>query len=459
MEENKSCIRKPRVMMPKEGTDLNKWAVIACDQFTSPNEDYWQKVEEYVGEAPSTLNLIFPEYYLADKENVEKRIAKIQETMKQYLADGVMTDALGEDRFIYTRRKLSNGKTRQGLVVLLDLEVYSYKKGEKPTIRSTEGIVEERLPIRMQIRRGAPLEFPHILMLIDDSENRMIEPLGEDLSKHSKLYDFDLMMNGGHAEGYAVIDETLEKKIWEVMESLGDQEIFMKKYGLSVPENPLAIAVGDGNHSLASAKGVWEETKEKLMAENKEWQNHPARFAMVELINVHDEALEFEPINRVLFGVGEWGIFEAEMQLYMASKGTSMTVTKMESKEDLLTAVKSAGSEQKFGVSTMENQKIIWRLVAINNPVHSLTVGSLQMFLDDYLSKHNEVKIDYIHGEDGVIRDSSTEGNIGFFLPVMGKTDLFKAVIKDGVTPRKTFSMGEADTKAYYILGHRITED
>ncbi len=457
MEENKTCIRKPRVMMPKEGTDLNKWAVIACDQFTSPNEDYWQKVEQYVGGASSTLNLIFPEYYLADKANIENRIAKIQETMKQYLAEGVMTDVLGEDRFIYTRRKLSNGKTRQGLVALLDLEEYSYKKGEKPTIRPTEGIVEERLPIRMQIRRGAPLEFPHILMLIDDPEKRMIEPLGEDLAKHKKLYDFELMMNGGHAEGYAVTDEYLEKKIWEVMESLGDQESFVKKYGLTTPEKPLVIAVGDGNHSLASAKGVWEETKQKLIAEGKEWQNHPARLAMVELINVHDEALEFEPIHRVLFGVGEWNVFEQEMKAYLMSNGADMAVEQINTKEEMLDKVKASQGRQMFGVSTMENGKMVWRVAEVINPAHSLTVGSLQMFLDDYLGKHSEVKIDYIHGEEGVVRDSSTEGNMGFFLPVMGKIDLFKAVIKDGVTPRKTFSMGEADTKAYYIMGHKIT--
>ncbi len=443
--------------MPKEGADLNKWAVIACDQFTSPNEDYWQKVEAYVGGEPSTLNLIFPEYYLADKENIEKRITKIQETMKQYLADGVITDVLGEDRFIYTRRKLSNGKTRQGLVALLDLEEYSYKKGDKPTIRPTEGIVEERLPIRMQIRRGAPLEFPHILMLIDDSEKRMIEPLGTDLSKHKKLYDFELMMSGGHAEGYAVVDENLENNIWKVMKSLGDKEIFMEKYELTDPENPLIIAVGDGNHSLASAKGVWEETKQKLIAESKEWQNHPARFAMVELINVHDEALDFEPIHRVLFGSLRWTELEVEMKEYLNNMGAEMVVRTMGSKEELLGEVRSTTSGQKFGVSSFESEGLTWRLVEITNPAHSLTVGSLQMFLDDYLSKHNEVKIDYIHGEEGVVRDSSTKGNIGFFLPVMGKTDLFRAVIKDGVTPRKTFSMGEADTKAYYIMGNRIT--
>lgn len=457
MEENRTCIKKPRVMMPKEGTDLNKWAVIACDQFTSPNEDYWQKVEEYVGEAPSTLNLIFPEYYLADKANIENRIAMIQETMKQYLAEGVMTDVLGEDRFIYTRRKLSNGKTRQGLVALLDLEEYSYKKGEKPTIRPTEGIVEERLPIRMQIRRGAPLEFPHILMLIDDPEKRMIEPLGRDLSKHKKLYDFELMMNGGHAEGYAVTDEVMERKVWEVMESLGDQETFMEKYGLTAPEKPMVIAVGDGNHSLASAKGVWEETKQKLIAEGKEWQSHPARLAMVELINVHDEALEFEPIHRVLFGVGEWKNFEAEMKEYLATKGAEVKVELSATKEEMVSKVKTTAG-QMFGVSMMENGVMAWRVVEVVNPAHSLTVGSLQMFLDDYLSRHTEVKIDYIHGEEGVIRDSSTTGNMGFFLPVMGKTDLFRAVIKDGVTPRKTFSMGEADTKAYYIMGHKITQ-
>lgn len=442
--------------MPKEGTDLGKWAVIACDQFTSPNEDYWQRVEAYVGGAPSTLRLIFPEYYLTDKENIQGRVEKIHEEMKSYLDQGVLGDALGKDCFVYTRRRLSDGKTRQGLVVLMDLEAYSYKKGEKPAIRPTEGIVEERLPVRMQIRRGAPLEFPHILMLIDDPERRLIEPLGEDLEKHTKLYDFELMMNGGHAEGYAVTDLEAEKKIFEVVDGLADEKAFQVKYGLTEVEQPLVLAVGDGNHSLASAKAVWEEVKKGLVEKGLEWENSPARFAMAEIINVHDEALEFEPIHRVLFGAGEIEVFKNEMKEFYAGKGADVEIEEQPSEEMMWQKVRSEGLV--FGMTLKQEEGLKFMTARVRGEVHSLTVGALQMFIDDYLQKHPEVKVDYIHGEDGVKRDASVMGNIGFFLPVMNKSDLFRAVIREGVTPRKTFSMGEAETKAYYIMGHKISE-
>lgn len=455
------CIAKPRVLLPNKDIDLNKWAVIACDQFTSPNENYWQKVEKYVGDAPSTLKLIFPEYYLADKENINSRIQKIQTEMKKYLSEGVLVDPLGKDYFVYTRRKLSNGKVRQGLVALMDLEEYSYKKGEKTAIRPTEGIVEERLPIRMEIRKGAPLEFPHILMLVDDPERKLIEPLGVALEKHTKLFDFDLMMDGGHAEGYAVTSMELEKKIVEVMEGFADRQLFQKKYGLSSPENPLVVAVGDGNHSLASAKAVWEEVKQRLITEGKSWENNPARYAMAEIINVHDEALVFEPIHRVLFDVGEMEPFMEVMNKYFGDKGSMCNVRELETKEEMSETMmdkKGSKNSQMFGVSYIKNEELKYLVVEVTPPVHSLVVGALQMFIDDYISLHSEVKVDYLHGEEGVIRDSSIVGNVGFFLPGMNKGDLFNSVIQDGVTPRKTFSMGEADTKAYYIMGHKITE-
>lgn len=448
-------ISKPKIIFPNNQIDLNKWAVIACDQFTSPNENYWQKVEEYVGDSPSTLNIIFPEYYLNDKENIDKRINKIQQTMNDYIKNGILIDPLGEARFIYTKRTLSNGKTRQGLVVALDLEQYSYKKDEKLPIRPTEGIVEERLPIRMKIRKGAPLEFPHILMLVDDAERSLIEPLGQDLSIHTKLYDFDLMMGGGHVEGYAITSESLENNIFEMIGKFSNDATFTEKYQLTETAPAIAIAVGDGNHSLASAKAVWEETKSKLISENQPWEKHPARYAMAEIINIHDEALEFEPIHRVLFNTGDLPAFIENMKTYYESKGATCTV-----KETQMSGGKFPGSTdpsiQAFYLSYMEEREQKFSEVLVSSPPHSITVGTLQMFLDDYLKAHADVKIDYLHGTESVLRDSSKPGDIGFFLSPMNKSDLFKTVAKEGVTPRKTFSMGEAETKAYYIMGRFI---
>ncbi|KKS31725.1 hypothetical protein A2380_03895 [candidate division WWE3 bacterium RIFOXYB1_FULL_43_24] len=453
--QKKNIISKPRILFPNGKIDLNKWAVIACDQFTSPNENYWQKVEKYVEGSPSTLNIIFPEFYLTDKENIDNRINKIQQTMEEYVNSGILVDLLKEDRFIYTRRTLSNRKIRQGLVVALDLEAYSYKKGEKLPIRPTEGIVEERLPIRMKIRKGAPLEFPHILMLIDDPERFLIEPLGKDLSSHQKLYDFDLMMGGGHAEGYAVTLEEQENNIFDVINKLSDDAAFTRKHDLTETAPAIAIAVGDGNHSLASAKAVWEETKSQLISENKSWEEHPARYAMAEIINMHDEALEFEPIHRVLFNTGDFNAFIEDMKKYYETLGATCELKETRMIDGKFPDSPDQGT-QTFFLCYSDGSVQRFSAISVKPSPHSITVGTLQMFLDNYLKNHGQVKIDYLHGTESLLRDSSKPGDIGFFLPPMNKEDLFKTVAKEGVTPRKTFSMGEADTKAYYIMGRRI---
>ncbi|KKS02713.1 MAG: hypothetical protein UU64_C0011G0036 [candidate division WWE3 bacterium GW2011_GWF2_41_45] len=453
-------ISKPRIILPNEKIDLNKWAVIACDQFTSPNETYWQKVESYVGKDPSTLNLIFPEYYLKDKQNIENRINTIHKNMDDYLTQGVIEDRISENYFIYTRRTLSNGKIRQGLVALLDLEAYSYTKGDKPAIRPTEGIVEERLPIRMKIREGAPLEYPHILMLVDDPERTLIEPLGKNLSAHTKLYDFDLMMGGGHAEGYAVTSQELENTIFSCIEKFGDPRAFSVKHGLEEIEPAIVLATGDGNHSLASAKAVWEKTKNSLMGENKQWENNPARYAMAEIINVYDDALEFEAIHRVLFNVGDVEIFLEKMRVFYKNLGSECEVEPIELKTNNFAEITNEKNQpenyQVFWLSYIKNGVQIFSTAKVKPGIHSITVGSLQMFLDDYLKSNQNATIDYLHGIETTVRDSSKEGNIGFFLPAIDKGGLFKTVAREGVTPRKTFSMGDAETKAYYIMGRSI---
>ncbi len=298
-------IQIPQVFLPERGTDLCKWAVIACDQFTS-EPDYWQKVEELVGQAPSTLNLILPEVLL-EKPDEKERIQHIHTSMQVYLDKGILQPREG---LIYVERTVT-GKTRKGLILCLDLEKYDYSKGSTSLIRATEGTIVERLPPRMKIRQGAVLELPHILVLIDDPAGTVIEPLTQAKPSLEKLYDFELMLGSGHLQGYA-ISETLEDQIVASLRKLAQPEVFAGKYGIGREEPVLLFAMGDGNHSLATAKAVWEKMKPQV------GPNHPARYALVEIENVHDIGLEFEPIHRVLFGLKR-NIYAA-MQHYLWCK-------------------------------------------------------------------------------------------------------------------------------------------
>ncbi len=283
-------IQIPQVYLPKPGTDLTKWAVIACDQFTSQPE-YWNDVEKIVGAAPSTLNLTFPEVYL-EKPGGEERIRNIQSCMHKYMDEGILQPY---DGLVYVERTVA-GKTRKGVVLCLDLEAYDYNKGSSSLIRATEGTIVDRLPPRMKIREGALLELPHILVLIDDPNRTVIEPLSAAKSKLEKLYDFDLMLKSGHLAGYAV-NEEFENQVVEALRGLANPETFSAKYGIDKNQPVLLFAMGDGNHSLATAKAIWEKMKPQV------GMDHPSRYALVEIENVHDEGLEFEPIHRVLFGL------------------------------------------------------------------------------------------------------------------------------------------------------------
>ncbi|MCJ7433062.1 MAG: DUF1015 domain-containing protein, partial [Anaerolineales bacterium] len=283
-------IQIPQVYLPKAGTDLSKWAVIACDQFTSEPE-YWRDVEKFVGDAPSTLNLTFPEVYL-EKPGGDERIQNIQASMRKYMDEGILQP---RDGLVYVERTVA-GKTRKGMVLCLDLECYDYNKGSTSLIRATEGTIVDRLPPRIKIRQGAAMELPHILVLIDDPSYTVIEPLSKAKSKFEKVYDFELMLNSGHLTGYAVNAES-ENKVVEALRGLAKPETFAAKYGISKDQPVLLFAMGDGNHSLATAKAIWEKVKPQV------GMDHPSRYALVEIENVHDEGLEFEPIHRVLFGL------------------------------------------------------------------------------------------------------------------------------------------------------------
>ena len=400
--------------------------MVACDQYTSQPE-YWERVDQFVGDAPSTLRLILPESKL-ESEHVEEEIQKINQTMEQYLEEGRLREL--EDAMIFLERKLSNGKTRLGLIGKLDLEQYSYEKGSGTPIRATEGTVLSRIPPRMKVRKNAPIELPHIMVLIDDPKKEIIEPF---LRKESKkqmqmIYSTTLMEQGGRVSGYLLSKEQADK-VQKQLAGLADPARFAQFYH-AVGKPVLTYAMGDGNHSLATAKACWEELKPTLS--EAERQTHPARYALVELVNLHDDSLEFEPIHRVLFGVDPKQLLA-----------------------DLLAAYPGAH----YGAG--EGHQITYVLpgergiLTVPHPTAQLEVGTLQTFLDQYLEAHGG-KIDYIHGEDVVEQLVQQPDSIGFLLPGMGKDQLFPTVIFDGALPRKTFSMGEAHDKRFYLEARKI---
>ena len=429
-------VQIPQIYLPKPGINLTKWAVIACDQFTSQPE-YWQEVEQTVGNAPSTYNMIFPEVYL-EKPGAEERIERIQASMREYLSTDILE---AHDGMVYVERRV-DGKLRRGLVLALDLECYDFTKGAQSLIRATEGTIIERLPPRMRIREGAPLELPHILVLIDDPQRTVIEPLGKAKSKLQKVYDFELMAGSGHLEGY-LLEEGNEASVVQALEKLADPDVFADKYGVGAEQKVLLFAMGDGNHSLATAKAIWEKIKDKV------GPDHPARYALVEIENVHDEGLAFEPIHRVLFGVKQ--DYLAAMQAKLGAQ--NVTYEKCTSRRKMVAAVDAAlGTPQVIGVVSSKG----YGLLKIATPTSNLPVGTLQGFLDEFLKSSAAEKIDYVHGEEVVCKLGAQPGNLGFYLPGMEKSDLFKTVILDGALPRKTFSMGEAHEKRFYMECRKI---
>ena len=411
------------ILLPKNA-DMEKWAVVACDQYTSEPE-YWAETEKIAGEAPSTLGLILPEVYLED-ENVSERIDAIHKNMEKYLAEGVFAEY--KNAFVYLERVQSDGFVRAGVVGKIDLEQYDYRKGSKSQVRATEATVVERIPPRIKIRNGAPIELPHIMILIDDAEGTVVEPLTAKKDSFEKLYDFTLMQGGGSAVGRLVDDESAEGVI-KALEALGDIDAFNKKYSLNETK-PLVYAMGDGNHSLATAKEFYEQLK--AANPGKDLSGHPARYALVEIVNLHSEALRFEAIHRIVTGVDTKALMDALTEKLKLSADKA---------------------EQRI---TVVNGKERQELYA-HAPLSKLAVGSLQQALDELLPALGG-KVDYIHGEEVIERLSQADDAIGFLLPDMGKEELFPTVIVDGALPRKTFSMGHAADKRYYIEARKIEE-
>ena len=413
--------KRGNILIPKN-VDMEKWSVVACDQFTSEPE-YWKELDSIVGDAPSTLRITLPEIYL-EENDVEERIKKINSTMEEYLNKDLFTELT--DSMIYLERTQADGKIREGLMGIVDLEDYSYEKGSQTLIRATEKTVIERIPPRVKVRENALLELPHIMILIDDEKKDIIESLKEEVTDNDIVYDFELNMNGGHIRGYK-LNENSMNEIDSKLEKLADKDYFESKYGVT-DKGVLLFAMGDGNHSLATAKACYENLK-KTMSE-EEYLNNPARYALVELVNLHSSALEFEAINRVIFDTDKEDLLNELQKYYNINKD---------------------GNGQKVRVIT-DNLNEDWY---IENPKSNIAVGSIQMFLDEYLKDHKG-KIDYIHGEDVTTELGSKEGNVGFIFDAMEKRDLFKTVILDGALPRKTFSMGHANDKRYYLEARKI---
>ncbi|MCQ2464176.1 MAG: DUF1015 domain-containing protein [Oscillospiraceae bacterium] len=412
------------ILLPADA-DMEKWAVVACDQYTS-EPDYWKETAGISAGAPSAYNFILPEVYLEDSD-VSDRISKIQSSMKAALDKGVFKEY--KNAMIYLERVQDDGKVRAGLVGCIDLEDYDYRKGSVSPVRATEATVIERIPPRIAVRRGAELELPHIMILIDDAEGKVIEPLAAKSASFEKVYDFRLMQKGGSARGW-LVPEKEQADILAALDELADIGKFNAKYSLN-EKSPLVFAMGDGNHSLATAKEFYEELKKNNPG--KDMSSHPARYALVELVNLHSPALEFEAIHRIVTEVSTDDI----MEKMTAALGLTEN---------------AEGCEQKFEVVLKGKTKT----VGVTKPSSKLTVGSLQMFLDSYI-KEKGAKIDYIHGTEVIEKLSMNDGSIGFILPDMAKSELFPTVICDGALPRKTFSMGHAWDKRYYIEARKIT--
>lgn len=421
----------PEIMIPKEGIDYSKWAVVACDQYTS-EPDYWNEVEKIVGDAPSTLRLMLPEIFLG-KDGEAEKIKAIRETMDKYMADGTLTKLSPGCMLV---KRIAEGRTRLGLVIATDLEAYDFNNGSKSLTRATEGTVIERIPPRLRIREGAPIEMPHILILIDDPEKSVIEPLVNAPKK--EIYDADLMLEGGHITGCFIEEKELDG-MKEALSALYDKA--MSKYG---DGNIIFQAMGDGNHSLATAKTNWENLKKTLTPE--EIEIHPARFALCEIENIHDEGIVFEPIHRVIFAnngqSGEELVTEA-IELLNEQNGKAYLA-----KENVVVP------EGAFGIPCLTEGKR--GTIIVEEPSAQLEVGVLQNALDVMVKERHSAEIDYIHGAKALESLSTEAGNAGFALPAMDKFMLFPAVAADGALPRKTFSMGEANEKRYYIESRYI---
>lgn len=417
------CFVAADILLPAAGTPLDPWACIAVDQFTSQPE-YWQRAEELAQGKPSTLHIVLPEAYLGTPQE-DARLESIRHTMEAYRAEVLTRQVHG---YVYVERTQMDGSIRQGLVGAVDLEAYDYASGTQPAIRPSESTVVERIPPRLKVRRGALLETPHVMMLADDPGKTLIEPIGLQKDKLPLLYDGELMLGGGHLRGWAVEDPSAIAQIDAALAALADPAAFARRWPAAAGQTPMVLAVGDGNHSLATAKAYWEELKPTLTEEER--LHHPARWCLAEVCNVHSPAIEIEPIHRVVFGVSARELYEA-LDRWDQAQGHH-----------------TEPSSQRCKLADRQGEIE----VALQNPPAPLTVGSVEAFLEEWLPQHPQAHVDYIHGASTALALAARPGTptTAILLPDFAKADLFRGVVLGGVLPRKTFSMGHAEEKRYY---------
>ena len=402
------ALHPAKILLPKTD-DYTSWACIACDQFTSEKE-YWTELERQVKGKRTTLDLILPEIYLDEK--TDERIARINENIRRYIKDDVFREL--KDGFVLTVRSTPFVKRRIGLVAAIDLDEYEYSKKSDALIRSTEGTIEERIPPRLKIRKDAEVEFPHVMVLFDDEKREILEELYKNRSSYKKMYDFDLNMGGGHIEGYFIgeTDSVIKK-----FDALLDDERLIKKYGKA---DRIQFAVGDGNHSLATAKAHWNNVKQTLTPEEKSL--HPAKYALCEILNIYDEGIYFEPIYRLVFGVDKSAFLDG------LKKIDAGNIEIYDGKETVSFS----------GIATLPEG-----------------IAATDAYIKGYIEKFGGA-VDYIHGENNLKKLVSEKNGVGILFDKLKKEDLFKHVSSRGAFPRKTFSMGEGIEKRYYLEGRRI---
>ncbi len=420
-------LKVPNILLPAKSNNLKTWAVIACDQYTQDTE-YWKNVSDTVGSNASTLHIVLPEVYLDNTEKKDEFIQSIRATMTRYLTTGIFQDELS--CFMYIERQTNYNRTRKGLVVAIDLETYDWKPFSKNLIRATEATIIDRIPPRVAIRNGAPIESPHIMLLVNDPDALLVEKIGNEISKEQKTYDTDLMLHGGHISGWAIQKESDFEKIEQSLETIAkkntekDGSIFM-------------FAVGDGNHSLATAKAVWDEKKATCC----DTENALERFALVEIVNIFDEGLTFEPIHRVLFNI------ESEKLITFIRNHWAVDLIEFDSFEKLEAHIEK--NPASFAVVRNNNGTMLYTCITTDKK--GLLVSHLQPLIDDFMQGKNSEDIDYIHGSEELCRLGKKEGTVALFLPPIEKDSFFETIAINGPLPRKSFSMGEADEKRFYM--------
>ncbi len=431
-------IRVPEILLPKN-IDVKSWAVIACDQYTQ-DLDYWKKAEAEASGKPSTLNLILPEVYLGSPDKAE-RIEKIRQTMKKYIEENVFDPP--RKSMVYLERKTAFGRMRRGLVTQIDLETYEWKPFSNANIRATEATIVERIPPRMEIRRGAPLELPHIMLLVDDKDDELVGETGKLVRSKTPLYDGQLMSNGGSITGWAVESDSEIAAVTEAVSKIAESK-------RAADGSTFLFAVGDGNHSLATAKAVWDEYKKSLVAKGAseaELLECPVRYALVEIVNIYDTGLTFEPIHRVIFDCDSEGLIKK-----LAEK-LGGSVSEVSGAAELEAAVKASHAD--FGFAFKAGGKGQQKYMLLKTDITELAVARLQpeidAFLKDAADKGAKAEIDYIHGSDEVLKLGERDNALGILLPPIAKDSFFETISGRGPLPRKSFSMGEADEKRFYL--------